>query len=142
MKKLFITYEQALALKELGFDEPCLGYYNSISKEFYNEESYGNFEGAYKYRITAPLYHQAFTWFRDKYSLEFTTNIITVKPFSTLPIEKTYTFSIIKTDEVSTERRNKSVCTKIGLSSSEELELECIYNLIEIVKKINIGIRI
>jgi hypothetical protein len=24
MKKEFIPYEQALALKELGFDEPCL----------------------------------------------------------------------------------------------------------------------
>ena len=27
MNKEFITYEQALALKELGFDEPCLGWY-------------------------------------------------------------------------------------------------------------------
>jgi hypothetical protein len=25
MKEHFVTYEQALALKELGFDEPCLG---------------------------------------------------------------------------------------------------------------------
>jgi hypothetical protein len=24
----FIPYEQALALKELGFDEPCLFWYN------------------------------------------------------------------------------------------------------------------
>ena len=28
MNKEFIPYEQALALKELGFDEPCFGYYN------------------------------------------------------------------------------------------------------------------
>ncbi len=27
MNKEFIPYEQALALKELGFDEPCFGYY-------------------------------------------------------------------------------------------------------------------
>ena len=26
MEKEFIPYEQALALKELGFDEPCLVY--------------------------------------------------------------------------------------------------------------------
>ena len=28
MKKEFIPYEQALKLKELGFDEPCFGYWN------------------------------------------------------------------------------------------------------------------
>jgi hypothetical protein len=27
MEKEFIPYKQALALKELGFDEPCLGWY-------------------------------------------------------------------------------------------------------------------
>lgn len=27
MKKEFVTYEIALKLKELGFDEPCFGYY-------------------------------------------------------------------------------------------------------------------
>ena len=28
MKKQFVTYEIALKLKELGFDEPCLAYYD------------------------------------------------------------------------------------------------------------------
>jgi hypothetical protein len=28
MKNEFIPYEQALALKGLGFDEPCFGYYS------------------------------------------------------------------------------------------------------------------
>ena len=28
MNKEFIPYEQALELKELGFNEVCLGYYN------------------------------------------------------------------------------------------------------------------
>ena len=27
MDKEFFPYEEALALKELGFDEPCFGYY-------------------------------------------------------------------------------------------------------------------
>jgi hypothetical protein len=29
MNKEFVPYEQALALKELGFNEPCFGYYNT-----------------------------------------------------------------------------------------------------------------
>jgi hypothetical protein len=31
MENEFIPYEQALALKELGFDEPCLAYYDMRS---------------------------------------------------------------------------------------------------------------
>lgn len=27
MKDLFVGYEESLKLKELGFDEPCFGYY-------------------------------------------------------------------------------------------------------------------
>lgn len=30
MKEQFVTYEIALKLKELGFDEPCFGYYKPI----------------------------------------------------------------------------------------------------------------
>jgi len=32
MNKEFIPYEQALELKELGFDEPCFGCYDEIKK--------------------------------------------------------------------------------------------------------------
>ena len=34
METEFISYEQALALKELGFDEPCLTSYNENGKIF------------------------------------------------------------------------------------------------------------
>jgi hypothetical protein len=37
MEKEFATYEQAFKLKELGFDEPCLGWFmkiNPLGKEF------------------------------------------------------------------------------------------------------------
>lgn len=44
MKEEFVTYEQEKALKELGFDEPCLLPYT-----------------------TAPLRQQALRWFRKKY---------------------------------------------------------------------------
>lgn len=32
MKKQFVTYEIALKLKELGFDEPCFGYYTPMKE--------------------------------------------------------------------------------------------------------------
>jgi hypothetical protein len=73
MNKEFCTYEQALALKELGFDEPCLAGYIKFRGS-------GTFELAfYKYRnvdfnttsniyVSAPLKQQVFKWFREKYN--------------------------------------------------------------------------
>ena len=39
MKNEFIPYEQALALKGLGFDEECFSFYNAIG-ELYESEGY------------------------------------------------------------------------------------------------------
>lgn len=65
MEKEFIPYEQALALKELGFDEPCLGYWNRdpyLPKPTFNLVK--PFE--HEWCIPSPLIQQAFRWFRDK----------------------------------------------------------------------------
>ena len=65
MKNDFIPYEQALALKELGFDEPCLAAYLTAGR-FLDISEYVNHGD---YRILAPLYQQAFRWFREKCGL-------------------------------------------------------------------------
>jgi hypothetical protein len=59
MDKEFILYTQALALKELGFDEPCFGYYDEG----------GNLYTEMVEVLKAPLYQQAFRWFREKHDL-------------------------------------------------------------------------
>lgn len=68
MKKEFVPYEIALALKELGFDYCCFCSYSSEGKL---ADSYGTY-----YRmlpdedvVIAPLYQQAFEWFRNEYEL-------------------------------------------------------------------------
>ena len=74
MKKDFTKYEQAYALKELGFDEPCIKEYhlkkllpNSTGFEISNSSLYQLF-GDSKV-IAAPTYSQAFRFFREKYEL-------------------------------------------------------------------------
>ena len=72
MEKGFIPYEESLALKELGFDEPCLAKYQKLA-EFANyqlqllqkERNCNRLDTA----ISAPLYQQAFRWFKEKYKL-------------------------------------------------------------------------
>ncbi len=66
MNKEFIPYEQALELKELGFDEKCFQIYNHNG--FY--DGWSNIpKHLMKTFIDAPLYQQAFRWFREKYGL-------------------------------------------------------------------------
>jgi hypothetical protein len=75
MEKEFIPYEQALALKELGFNEPCFARYEYIRNElqfpFWNPKNHNQKTGNginYQF-ISAPLYQQAFRWFREKYDI-------------------------------------------------------------------------
>ena len=68
MNKEFTTYNQALALKELGFDEPCFGFYPKSGGNI-QFGSLGKFSSEYTHIISAPTYSQAFRWFREKNNL-------------------------------------------------------------------------
>ena len=72
MNKEFTTYEQALALKELGFNDKCFGYYRLDRKDnqFKLIQSHCS-DGFYNFDelCLTPLYQQAFRWFREKYDL-------------------------------------------------------------------------
>ncbi len=63
MENEFIPYEEALALKELGFDGYSLAYYEDYDLKYVDFNiPYGG--------VAAPLYQQAFRWFQEKYNLE------------------------------------------------------------------------
>ena len=67
MEKEFIPYEQALALKKLGFNEPCFGFYigDIIRLTLYTDCGWKNSTIPYDTQeelLTAPLYQQAFRW--------------------------------------------------------------------------------
>jgi hypothetical protein len=120
MKKEFVPYEQALALKELGFDEQCLALYDldgKITIEFVNWNNAINRKD--NYLISASLYSQAFRWFREKYGMVF--NLIGSGPYYP-------SISFISTDG------NSEI--ELGeFETYEEAELECLVKLIEIVKE-------
>ena len=74
MKKDFIPYEQALELKELGFDEPCFGGYYSnqdnVNLWFFKEAKNSDRDERVREGFaTAPTYSQAFRWFRKEHGL-------------------------------------------------------------------------
>ncbi len=68
MDEEFVPYEEALALKELGFNEACFGRWHMEEQLFIPEigVKVNRLKCGF---ISAPLYQQAFRWFRKKYGL-------------------------------------------------------------------------
>jgi hypothetical protein len=69
MEKEFVKYSEALALKDLGFDEPCLAFYNG---KFLQSTDYDFDEGISRdigLCCKTPTYSQVFRWFREKYNM-------------------------------------------------------------------------
>lgn len=126
MEKEFIPYEEALALKELGFNAKCCGAFDKKKKlqistsDYWDNQSLFSLNGYFgknTYRCLAPLYQQAFRWFREKYEIDGWV----------IP----YMSSV-----------GKSWCYIINFESSNEdydtyeiAQLFCIKELIEIVKQ-------
>ena len=132
MEKEFIPFEQALALKELGFDEPCFVQYKkydggeaTLDIGFSKNEIIMQFHKLSKF-CSAPLYQQAFRWFREKHELHS-------------HVRESYAFD--NTLEFVTQINGSYVNHGIAdkpinrFETYEEAELECLKKLIEIVKE-------
>jgi len=126
MEKHFATYNQSLALKELGFKEPCFGWYEHNSNFYYCYQ-----EGLVpptpskkliKGCCLAPLKTQVFEWFREKHNIH---GIVSYYGKSQWNIE----ILDYKGNELIQIEDNT-------FWSYEEAESACIDKLIEIVKKI------
>ena len=136
MEQEFVIYDQVLALKELGFDEPCMGvYYGDVEDIQFTlnvRETQYYAQKGYKNGVLAPLYQQAFRWFRDNHQLFYTieTNC------SQLSFEWGFDYTIYDKGNdkwLSTEPQN---CPpgETTYVTYEEAESACIDKLIEIVK--------
>lgn len=74
MKTEFIPYEQAKALKEIGFDELCFGLYNPVKELCYPNLNYLEWKSFFDQNnqrdiVKAPTYNQVYNWVRTIYNL-------------------------------------------------------------------------
>jgi hypothetical protein len=135
MEKEFVPYEQALALKELGFNEECLSTYTwdgfkydvltHISENQAVIKSRLNINND-KYTCSAPLYQQAFRWFREKYNF-----IGTILGDGFNGELKGYYYSVTEQGWIN---YYESIDDEKWYDTYEKAELECLKKLIEIVK--------
>ena len=129
MKNEFVPYDMAVALKEIGFDEPCFMMYDKTElSEAVNTKTYklhpldyNNFD-ALPNCISAPLYQQAFRWFREKHGLFSEINLTTKQEDV-----KEFEFFVLNVNEPLFESDD--------YKKYEEAELACLKELIKIVKE-------
>jgi len=67
MEKEFIPYQQALELKELGFNQPCFGWWFADEEMLIIDRST---KSTSENIIQAPTFSQAFRWFREVYGID------------------------------------------------------------------------
>ncbi len=128
MENEFCTYTQSLALKELGFDEPCFGYYENGVFIFWYDSKQDN---EFLLNCSAPLKQQVFRFFRDNHQLFYTieTNC------SQLSSEWGFDYTIYDKGNdkwLSTEPQN-CPSGETTYKTYEEAESDCLNKLIKIV---------
>jgi|APGre2960657373_1045057.scaffolds.fasta_scaffold163769_2 hypothetical protein len=131
MEKDFIPYEESLALKELGFDEPCFGVFPDGSKlvKINGEPRNWNDNVINGETTSAPTFSQAFRWFRDKRGL---VSWISFR----IDLKKKYLWYITDVKNIAT--RDGDYIFDILIESYEEAELACLKKLIVLLKANNI----
>tara|TARA_R110000851_G_scaffold257885_1_gene410328 strand:- start:527 stop:925 length:399 start_codon:yes stop_codon:yes gene_type:complete len=127
MEKQFIPYKEALVLKELGFNVLCPTKYGMTSLKLYdNWKPFKNSDDLYDDKhfcndmVAAPLYQQAFRWFREKHDLYSNVYV--------MPSDH-WNISVNKG-----RKKTSNIYDDITIGTHEEAELACLKKLIEIVK--------
>jgi hypothetical protein len=121
MNKEFIPHQEALELKELGFNELCLEAYDKNGMLYHSHKTdklFTALNSNLSTQCSAPLYQQAFRWFREKYNLFGQVNI------------HTYFIYKISNDKFEMIKQYDKLT-----NTYEEAELECLKKLIQIVKE-------
>jgi len=141
--KDFTLYTEALELKQLGFDEPCLAW---ATLEYPNTIHIGNRYKTHQETdlptkpFGVPTYSQAFRWFREKYKLHPLVQFGKLKERDNDVDVVLYDFSINEQWTVGKSWLDYSYgfkhhCFEYNFQSYEEAELACLKKLIEIVKE-------
>lgn len=124
MEKEFVTYGLVIKLKQLGFDEPCMGVYYGDEDDIQfvldvRETQYYAQKG-YKNGVLVPTFSQAFRWIRENYQWTIKVSQVTKNNWSytleNFPKDRTYYGEIYKTFEVA--------------------EIACLEKLIEFIERV------
>jgi hypothetical protein len=161
MEKEFVQYEEAFKLKEIGFDEPCIAFYDAYNGDSHlffklranpdwliklinvliNKKERSVIETSQYHleylegdnAILTPTYSQAFRWFRDEHGLKHDIDDhIGTKFYYRI---KSFTDKFDNYDDIIKPMREEKDPNNIEFNTYEEAELACLKKLIEIIKR-------
>jgi hypothetical protein len=155
MEKEFVGYDQALKLKELGLDELCImayfkytsfsssskmkielyrpldriygeNYFFKNSSEEFSDDNVRGLKDGDGAKCSAPTFHQVFRWFRLEHGLD-----ITIAPTADYNgVTNGYYYEIMANELC----KSKVEVESKSFKTHEEAELECLNELIDIIK--------
>lgn len=123
MKNQFATYEISLSLRELKFEEPCLGYFSGKDREVFVDNKF--VQPPYNPNLTsmvwfrAPLWQQVIDWFRVKHKMEIYIN----KSFSMF---NSYHYLIATNDKIDSAVQQESIPNRTFEECREQAILQAI----------------
>jgi hypothetical protein len=120
MENNFLPYQESLELKELGFNEECAAQYLDIDDLELKWKQYRNMSINESKLIQAPMYQQAFRFFRDKYNFLYSIGKTNVSVYH-IPVANYHSTFMLQDN-----------------ASYEMAELETIKAFIEHAKSINL----
>jgi hypothetical protein len=138
MSNEFVSYEIALKLKELGFDEPCFTYYYELTSNLRTHlgvdiNNAWTYSGNKKLGFTlAPLYQQVFRWFREQFNWQ--SSIEATNDQHSHQLGYNYFIWNNKTGEEYHTMPKDRPSGDFKFTTYEEAQLECIKDLISIIK--------
>ncbi len=140
MNKQFVTYEIALKLKELGFDEKCFALYDAYqhNRLVYLDEDGKNSAGIIKTNKSmeisslAPLWQEAIDWLETK---GYYINITRVFRWNPLPVEFSGWCVFIGTENPEEILECNSYYVNHFYSTKYEAREQAILKAIELIKE-------
>lgn len=158
MKREFLTYEQSLDMRAIGFNEPCLAYYdkdgdflgdisvNEDTDNLYTNADFVMYQDFKVADVSAPTFSQAFRFFREKYKMIH--QIYSLKDKGGVNYDYEIFSLVLPTDDelgdeddVATDKSMETYDSLVDKNfkhdeseTYEDAELACLKKLIEIVK--------
>lgn len=126
MEKYFVTYNQALLLNELGFDKPCIAFFNGKHHDYKIDDENGSVVAFINTNmdigkcLNRPLKTQVFEWVREKHRL------------CGVPQYFTGGFYCYTINDMKDQKESNRLFTEF--ETIDEAESACIDKLIEIIK--------
>jgi hypothetical protein len=130
MKEFFVSYNEAMQMRDLQFNEPCMAHYEiamGIMPPVHLLHSYP-MEEQKPHLLLAPTHEQAFKWLRDNTTLPMHPSIVPVDSW------KSWSYIIISQDATSLYEIKPDI--SLEFQAFEDAQTACLKHMLSLLKPV------